>query len=101
MITQLIITSLFCAGWYNVFKFEVDGDGNIYGLIGAKIGLYAEANLPWYVYKPLMGCLNCMASFWGLIFYCYNYWNSFNVIELIIFIFALSALNGIYGKFID
>lgn len=101
MLTQAIITSLFCAGLWSVTKYEEDTKGNVYGLILAPLGKYANDNLPDWVYKPLIGCINCMASFWGAVFYCYNYFNQFNIIELIIFIFVVSALNGLYGRYIE
>jgi hypothetical protein len=101
MLLTAILCSLFCSGLWSVTKYETDGNGNIYGLILAPLGKYAHEHLPQYIYKPLLGCINCMASFWGILFYCYKYYKSGNVCECIIFIFVVSALNGIYGKYIE
>lgn len=100
MLTQAILCSLFCSGLWSVTKYEYY-NGKIYGLIGAPLGKYANDNLPYYIYKPLMGCINCMASFWGTLFYCYKNIDNLNLINLVIFIFVVTALNGIYGKYIE
>lgn len=100
MLTQAILCSLFCSGLWSVTKYE-EYNGRIYGLIGAPLGKHAFDNLPSWIYKPLFGCINCMASLWGTLFYCYKNLDNFNLINLVIFIFVVTALNGIYGKYIN
>lgn len=100
MMTQMLICSLFCGGLWSVTKYEEYQD-NVYGLVLAPLGKYANDHLPKWLYLPLLGCLNCMASIWGTIFYCYNNIETFKLIELIIFIFVVSALNGLYGRFFN
>jgi hypothetical protein len=101
MIITAILTSLFCGGLYYAADYDEDGTGKIYGQILWPFKYYLTYWLDEYWAKPFIGCLRCMGSFWGTLFYCNNYWTEYSVIDHIIFIFVVSALNGLYGRIIE
>ena len=56
MLTNILITSLFCTGIHMVFKegFLLDCIGNL-----------LRARLPHWFCAPIFDCLVCMGGFWG------------------------------------
>jgi hypothetical protein len=86
MIENIIITSLWCLGFYKAFD-----EGMIFGFI-AK----AFKNSPRWVTKPLFNCPPCMASFHGFIAFFLIYGNM--DARVIPFIFCVSGLNWILSS---
>lgn len=35
------------------------------GMIFWKFAYWADTTLPWWIYKPLCGCVICMTPWWG------------------------------------
>lgn len=60
----VIMNSLFIIGLY-----EATEPGNLL----ASIHDFMETRFPSWLYKPILGCVYCMASFWGSLFYLIYY----------------------------
>lgn len=85
MIEQILVISLFCVGLYivthdfftflNLDKFE-----------DKLIKDYPEL---WFMFKPLLGCVTCMASVWSFVFI------QRLSIELVITAFSVAYVNTI------
>ncbi|HWB64863.1 MAG TPA: hypothetical protein VG603_15205 [Chitinophagales bacterium] len=62
MITLIVIISLFCNGLYIITR-----PGMIFGFVSYRLELLA-LKYYWFTfaYKPLLGCIKCMASVWGI-----------------------------------
>lgn len=58
IIYELIILGLFCNG-LSLAAEE--------GMILYKSKKWMEENMPVWIYKPVIGCVWCMASYWGII----------------------------------
>jgi hypothetical protein len=76
MIAQIILISLFCNGWYLItrqgmiffflHRWYVEASKGFFRADGEVEWMYRTAPaLPRFIYKPLFGCLPCMASIWG------------------------------------
>lgn len=63
---NLILHVLFCS----LAIFGLWNSANP-GFIFSKVDLFLEPRLPEWLYKPLIGCVICMASFWGAAYYFY------------------------------
>lgn len=61
MLKELIIIALVCNG----ISFATNE-----GMILYKVDKFLE-KLPKFIYKPLIGCVNCMASIWGTAIHFY------------------------------
>lgn len=90
MLIPLIINSLFIFGLkYSTQPSEILGN----------LGLYAST-LPNWISKPLLGCLMCMSSIWGLVFFVATkgvlHTYDYGVITLV-YIIALCGFNWIAG----
>jgi hypothetical protein len=62
----LLINSLFIIGLHESTKPS---------FILYKPNEFLEKNLPSWMYAPLLGCVYCMSSVWGIVFYCGCYLN--------------------------
>ena len=75
MLQLIIIISLYCNGLHIITR-----EGQLFyplrtfiedllfvKLAGAIPATAWYKQLPTFVYKPLMGCIKCMASFWGIV----------------------------------
>jgi len=56
-----------------------------------KFDTWAFEKLPWYIYKPLIGCSYCVAGQWLFWYYLIAYFNDYNF-----FIHIAFTLCGIY-----
>lgn len=64
---------------------------------------FLEDNLPDWIYMPFIGCIYCMASVWGTLFYIFILWFDFyrgfqdfdwyKLLYLPFYVLALSGLN--------
>lgn len=81
IILHVLYCSLFIFGLWNAAQK---------GFILHRLDNYAEAYLPEFLYKPLIGCVLCMASIWGGSYYFYFIGFDFGVL---VFIPAVSGLN--------
>lgn len=106
MIIEAIITSLFCIGLYYSTSYEND-----------KFGKPIEKNILWFVRyyvqkwigepygKPFILCPQCMASFWGVVFYVVVFHHRIGGIDdfghVCIFVFVVSALNKLIQTTIE
>lgn len=111
-ILQLILlTSLFCIGLY-----VSTSPGYLLGPIKSNLayllgGEYREVENEIYfefkgimkhLWKPFLGCITCMASFWGIVIYFIFVHPSINTIyELPIQIIAASGINNIISKWLN
>lgn len=93
----LLFNSLYIIGLWNSTDYsiqeDVDGrktykEGEILGKLG-----YHTRNLPEWLYKPLLGCVMCMASIHSYPFWLINDFTLLNGCIWILYIFALSGLN--------
>ena len=105
MLQLIIIISLFCNGLHIITR-----EGQIfYGLrtfiedllftkLAAKIPVTAwYKDLPTFIYKPLMGCIKCMASFWGIVISLIVLYLNINLLwQIPIICISASALNAIF-----
>ena len=85
MIEQIFVISLFCVGLYVIthdyFTFlNLDSFEN---------NLIKDYPRLWIFYKPLLGCVTCMASFWSFVFI------QRLSIELVITAFSVAYVNTI------
>jgi len=62
MILNIILIALICNG-ISIATNE--------RMILYKVDIWLEAKLPIWIYKPLLGCVNCMASIWGTAIHFY------------------------------
>jgi hypothetical protein len=62
MILNIIIIALICNG-LSIATNE--------RMILYKVDIWLESKLPIWIYKPLLGCVNCMASIWGTVMHFY------------------------------
>jgi len=56
----MVLQSVFINGLKSTFGKE---------MIFEKVGIFLKSKLPIYLYKPLIGCVQCMSSVWGTITY--------------------------------
>lgn len=93
-IQLLFISSLWIWGIHFIFK-----PNQILGLPGDVVREW-----PRWIYKPTIGCPQCMASIHGTIIYLiahsWVYDHGFSVLLLIPFIICLSGLNHIITEFL-
>lgn len=47
------------------------------GQIGAPLRAFVAANLPSWIGKPLLLCITCMSSFWGIVVFFSIYYKGF------------------------
>jgi hypothetical protein len=105
MITQIILISIFCNGWYlitrqgmilfflhnwylELFKGFIRADGDVEWMYKTS------PEIPRFFYKPLFGCVTCMASIWGSIGYLIL--NGFDdIVKYIFTIVCVACLNVI------
>lgn len=104
MIEQIVIISLFCCGLKAstshgyLLHFVKRG---LVALLGGTITwrpdfIEEEVKLKWGndIYKPILGCVTCMASVWGVIIYSLlNDYTIASIYTLPMIILACSALN--------
>ena len=77
LLILIVLISLFCNGIYLLFNF-----GNVFDFVRLWYisicgGIQrSDGNIIWnknsilvFIYKPLFGCITCMASIWGTIVY--------------------------------
>jgi hypothetical protein len=65
LLLQVIYISLFCLGWHTITS-----EGMIFYFIRTWLDKrIPQSPLGDLIYKPLIGCSPCMASFWGSICY--------------------------------
>lgn len=83
-IIQIVITALWCWGFANAFD-----EDNIFGGLGKII----KKTAPSWFYKPTIGCVKCMPSIHGTIWFIY--FHEFDFFLWILFIVAVSGLNTI------
>lgn len=99
MIELLFINAFFIVGLYEASEA---------GGILEKPHDFLERNLPEIIYKPILGCVYCMASVWGSLFFLFNQFLDFNTgqnifqwYKLLYLPFYIAALSGfivlIYG----
>jgi len=103
VILLLLFNSLYIFGlWYaadysvetNVDGVETYKEGEILGYLG----YYAEM-LPTWLYKPLLGCVVCMASLHSWVYpVFYPELTLMNLVTYIIYIFALSGFIAIVNE---
>lgn len=91
MLITLIVNSLFIFGLkYSTQPSEILG----------KLGTWSTRVLPYWISKPLFGCLMCMSSIWGLVFFVATkgvlHTYDYGVITLV-YIIALCGFNWIAG----
>ena len=93
LLTTIIIISLFCNGLY-----VITGER----MILEKFDLWLQLTLPEIIYKPLLGCIKCMASIWGTVICFILLPFDLNLIYLIpIACVSASALNAILYEFYE
>lgn len=87
--THIFLTSLWCVGLWKAF------DG---GMIFSKVDLYLSNKLPNVIYKPLIGCIPCMASIHGAASYFI-----FVGVDLMVipFVVCVCGMNVILTHFLD
>lgn len=112
MIEQIIITSLFTSGLYIsthepyllsfLRKWLVKLLGGTIHFNPADESIdYVVTGWQWYIWKPLIGCLPCMSSVWGIVLYVWFNQLSFeSLYELPIIIISSSCINYFVKKII-
>ncbi len=85
----IIINSLFIIGLYEASES---------GRILSGVHDWMERHLPMWLYKPILGCVYCMASVWGCVLFLFFYYplylqNYLLVYWLLVHIGAVSGLN--------
>ena len=111
-ITLIIITSLFINGLHWATYYELNG------IWASKDGMkrnpdesnalwflryYPEKWFPSFIHRPLISCVQCMASVWGSLFY----WGHFHTITIesvimwVVFVMCVSAMNMVINKLIE
>lgn len=93
--------SLICAGLYYAADYELTENGKPTnkGVLWFYKWSIIEVFGEWYS-KPFINCLRCMGSFYGAIYYVTMFPEP-TLIQGILFIFVVSALNGLYARVID
>ena len=118
MIELILLTSLVCFGVF-VSTHEPYVLSGVRHFIGGRIlngnfrmetSSVGEIEETWYefdsaiktfIWKPLLGCLPCMASFWGTIIYSLFVGFSFEALyQLPILILSASGLNYVFNRHI-
>lgn len=108
LILLIIICSLFCVG-FNYSTSYVPVYEHVAGQLPKEqipdktellwfIKYYGNKFLPVYIQKPLYGCLMCMSSIWGSIFYWGYVLNSpgrINGLTIIIWVVVVMAVCGL------
>jgi hypothetical protein len=101
LLIQAITCSLAIAGLYYAADYEL-----------TENGLPTEKGVLWwykwffvsllgdYFSKPFINCLRCMGSVYGVLYYVTMFEQPSHH-EGILFIFVVSALNGLYARVID
>jgi hypothetical protein len=106
MIATIIIISLFCNGIYlatregmilyffhdkylDIAKGFIRADGEVEWI-------YKQPTILRFFYKPLFGCLPCMASIWGTVAY-FGLGNSFNWVFPIVII-SVACMNRVINS---
>ncbi len=75
-----------------LFVYTVFQDGNILG----RVGLFLEEHLPALLYKPLIGCVFCMAPWWSSLYYCVIP-GKYDLTTHIVFILCVGGGNVVLG----
>lgn len=93
LLEALIINSLFIIGLYEASEHQP---------LLAKISNWLEAHLAWWLYAPVLGCVYCMASIWGTIFFALNLylkakgtWQAVEILQFWYLPFYMGALSGL------
>lgn len=105
LILLLVLNCLMIGGLFHASRYEYLPDKdwldnntmNVRGEVLWRLNYYAEY-LPEHLYKPIMGCMRCMASFWSWPFLIYAVSNDVSLLYWPVYILALSGLNTIYER---
>lgn len=113
MIEQIFLTSLFTTGlyitthepyllaWFREFVAMKVLKATYHWNPIEETGTYIVTGWQWYVWKPLLGCLPCMASVWGFALYTLSYPLSVHSLyELPIIILGASGVNYAISRII-
>jgi len=94
----LLLNSLYIVGLYQSFQ-----DGNIFERLNPFPYLHKnkKEKMMW-IFKPLIGCVVCMASVHGLLFlFVFKNYFTLDISIVIFYIFALAGLNRIWVVIAD
>lgn len=108
IITSLFINGLHWATYYELHRVNVGKDyfrmernpneSNVLWFLR----YYPEKYFPPFIYKPLIGCIQCMSSIWGSLFYWWTYPITIeSVVQWVVFVMCVSATNMVINKLID
>lgn len=99
-LVELLIASAWCLGFWNVFnegmilhsvdRWAAGYEKKLENPNGKKWTETIPGHLPAWLYKPLMGCVICMASIHGSFFYVVFIGLDW---QLLLFVVCLSGLN--------
>lgn len=101
LLIQATTCSLICSGVYYAADYELTETGKptnkgiLWFFKWTMILLLGE-----YASKPFINCLRCMGSLYGAVYYVTMFPEP-TIIQGILFIFVVSALNGLYARIID
>ena len=95
LLTLVFFNSLYICGLYNAVYYELDVNRKpINGEILWRVRWHTR-KLPDILRKPLTECIICMASVHSYPYWLFNELNYLNLGIFILYIFALSGLNGL------
>jgi hypothetical protein len=113
-IAQIITTSLFIVGLHWSTHYEthrVDVGDNYFRIERNKdesnilwfLRYYPHRWFPSFIYKPIIGCVQCMGSIWGVPIY---FWTHPSItiescVTCVVFVCAVSATNMVINKQIE
>lgn len=105
-IYELLIASLWCFGFWKAFdtdmifeKIDTWARGKTFITEGGNRHK-VSGHMPRWLYKPLMGCVICMASFHGVLFYVVVVGLDEQPEQLFLFVVALSGLNFLLSQLV-
>lgn len=105
-IYELLIASFWCFGFWKAFdtgmifeSIDTWARGRTYSAHDGTINV-VKGHMPGWLYKPLMGCVICMASFHGVLFYVVVVGLDEQPEQLFLFVVALSGLNFLLSQLV-
>jgi hypothetical protein len=93
LLNSLLIIGLFTAGYY---ERRMDGTYS-YQILG-RLVRRMDDHLPEWMVKPIIGCMPCMASLWGVA-YCLLM-TDYGVLNMLVHIMATSGLLRIAARIV-
>lgn len=92
ILIEILILALFCNGLYIASEDH---------MILERPNRWMEKSLPLWIYKPVLGCIYCMASIWGVVVYFVVNGTTTDLYHLPILIICGCFANGLVRTIYD